>query len=74
MTRRERLIKFIEPWARDLPQLYRPHIGSSGLGFRLMLEHLTDRALELLAGEIVDHFWRTKRHNRQNRERMRASS
>lgn len=72
MTRRERLIEFIDPWTEWCPRQYEPRVGAPGLGYALKLNQLTDESLEELAGLIVHDFWWTKRLNRLNREIARA--
>lgn len=72
MTRRERLIKFIEnfysPW-----ELRRTVFHSYGhRGLQITLDDMTDEALERFADGLRWDFWFRRKLNRQNREIARA--
>jgi hypothetical protein len=74
MDRRERLIKFIEPWIEGRPAQYAPRIGSDHLGYQIVADDLDDAALEVLAKRIIWDFWYERRINRRNRALRRAAS
>lgn len=65
--RRDRLIRFIEPWLGTHRQ-YQPRIGDG----HLSLDCLTNAALEILAQRIARDFWFTRRINRENRRIARV--